>query len=174
MVAFFLKERRGSHMFETGEIVLYKDLLCNVKDIIVQKGQTLYILEELPPSSCIIQVPYANAFQHINNVPSKQALLFMLDDVAQKDPLPIHHTMIDKCCQPLADSCRIEDWLMLVKSTLVDKQATALSKHKFHFKEKAYFEKMITSLSVLYAYVLEIEMEEAQQLLLYKLSSTSS
>ena len=68
-------------MFRSGDIVLYRLDVSQIKQIKQEKDRTFYLLYSLGSEYCEFKVPCDNAGGHLQSLPSKQTLEHYLDEI---------------------------------------------------------------------------------------------
>ena len=127
-------------MFRSGDIVLYRLDVSQIKQIKQEKDRTFYLLYSLGSEYCEFKVPCDNAGGHLQSLPSKQTLEHYLDEMADLVCFEIPRNPGFQYYQNILNSVDLRDWCALLK-TLYRNRCNALENGKrFNQKQSQYYE----------------------------------
>lgn len=152
-------------MFRSGDIVLYRLDVSQIKQIKQEKDRTFYLLYSLGSEYCEFKVPCDNAGGHLQSLPSKQTLEYYLDEMADLVCFEIPRNPGFQYYQNILNSVNLRDWCALLK-TLYRNRCNALEHGKrFNQKQSQYYEYVLEKLATIYSFVRHQTIDSCKALL---------
>lgn len=128
-------------MFKTDEYAVYKKDVCKIKGIKKTLNGEYYVLAPIDDESLIIDVPTENKLGLLRTIISKEEALRLIDLMSKTEVINTNDKMIENEYRNLMNSGKLEDLIVIIKTTYLRNQERILNKKKIGEKDDNYFKK---------------------------------